>query len=101
MIKVITTEIFSRKHLQAPPVAPVTTTDAVVGMSIVDSTQSPVAPIPEQQGPSLAERAAAGDEQIQQQMVEAFCQESRMKPEWSKKCLIDQNWNYEVCLRFL
>uniref|UniRef100_F1KXD7 Nuclear RNA export factor 1 n=1 Tax=Ascaris suum TaxID=6253 RepID=F1KXD7_ASCSU len=43
-----------------------------------------------------AEMAAAGDEQVQQQMVEAFSRESKMKPEWSRKCLMDQNWNYEV-----
>ncbi|KAL4002523.1 TAP C-terminal domain family protein [Acanthocheilonema viteae] len=82
--------------LKIPPDTAVATTDAMGGMSIADSTQSLVASIPEQQGPTLAERAAAGDEQLQRQMVEAFCQESRMKPEWSKKCLIDQNWNYEA-----
>uniref|UniRef100_A0A1I7VDA2 TAP-C domain-containing protein n=1 Tax=Loa loa TaxID=7209 RepID=A0A1I7VDA2_LOALO len=63
-------------------------------MSIADSIQSPAASVPQQLTPT--ERAAAGDQQMQQQMVEAFCQESRMKPEWSKKCLIDQNWNYEA-----
>lgn len=67
------------------------------GMSIADSVQSPIVSVPQQQEPTPAERAAAGDEQMQKQMIEAFCQESRMKPEWSKKCLIDQNWNYEVC----
>ncbi|VDM98733.1 unnamed protein product [Thelazia callipaeda] len=47
--------------------------------------------------PTPAERAAAGDEGMQQQMIESFCHDSKMKPEWSRKCLIDQNWNYEVC----
>lgn len=70
-------------------------------MSIADNAQSSILSIPEQQVPTPAERAAAGDEQVQQQMIEAFCQESRMKPEWSKKCLIDQNWNYEACFTFL
>lgn len=66
-------------------------------MSIGDNVQSPAVLVSQQQEPTPEERAAAGDVQMQQQMVEAFCRESRMKPEWSKKCLIDQNWNYEVC----
>uniref|UniRef100_A0A915PWT3 Uncharacterized protein n=1 Tax=Setaria digitata TaxID=48799 RepID=A0A915PWT3_9BILA len=82
--------------LKVPPDAAVATTDAMSGMSIADGQQSPFVPVPQQHESTPAERAAAGDEEMQQQMVEAFCQESRMKPEWSKKCLIDQNWNYEA-----
>uniref|UniRef100_F1L549 Nuclear RNA export factor 1 n=1 Tax=Ascaris suum TaxID=6253 RepID=F1L549_ASCSU len=44
----------------------------------------------------LPSTSGVGDEQVQQQMVEAFSRESKMKPEWSRKCLMDQNWNYEV-----
>lgn len=43
-----------------------------------------------------AELAAAGDERLQQLMIESFSRESQMKPDWSRKCLMDQNWNYEV-----
>ncbi|MCP9259009.1 Nuclear RNA export factor 1 [Dirofilaria immitis] len=82
--------------LKVPADATVATTNAMGGMSIADGIQSPAALVIQQQGPTPAERAAAGDQQMQQQMVEAFCRESRMKPEWSKKCLIDQNWNYEA-----
>lgn len=66
-------------------------------MSIAESIPTPAPTVPQQLEMTPTERAAAGDKQMQQEMVEAFCRESRMKPEWSKKCLIDQNWNYEVC----
>ncbi|VDM22199.1 unnamed protein product [Wuchereria bancrofti] len=82
--------------LKLPPDAAVATTDAIGGMSIADNIQSSAASVPQPQELTPSERAAAGDRQMQQQMVDAFCQESRMKPEWSKKCLIDQNWNYEA-----
>ncbi|VDN82903.1 unnamed protein product [Brugia pahangi] len=82
--------------LKIPPDAAVATTDAIGGMSITDNIQSSAVSVPQQQEPTPSERAAAGDREMQQQMVDAFCQESRMKPEWSKKCLIDQNWNYEA-----
>lgn len=30
-----------------------------------------------------------------EQLVARFAQESRLKPEWAEKCLIDNDWNYE------
>ncbi|GMT09523.1 hypothetical protein PFISCL1PPCAC_820, partial [Pristionchus fissidentatus] len=50
---------------------------------------------------AAADPAAAGvenvpDEATKQQMVDAFCRDSGMLPEWSLKCLTDANWNYEA-----
>ncbi|KAH7707721.1 TAP domain-containing protein, partial [Aphelenchoides avenae] len=39
------------------------------------------------------------DPQIQAAMVEQFSQQSGMKPEWSRKCLVDQNWDFEAAGR--
>ena len=36
------------------------------------------------------------DPAIQQAMVEAFSQQSRMKLEWSRKCLEDSGWDFDV-----
>jgi hypothetical protein len=36
------------------------------------------------------------DPAIQQAMVEAFSQQSRMKPEWARKCLEDSQWDFDV-----
>uniref|UniRef100_A0A0N5AK00 Nuclear RNA export factor 1 n=1 Tax=Syphacia muris TaxID=451379 RepID=A0A0N5AK00_9BILA len=40
--------------------------------------------------------AASGDANMQQQMIDAFCKDSNMRPEWSRKCLEDQNWDYSA-----
>ena len=50
----------------------------------------------QQLNPTPQQLAAAGDVNMQQQMIEAFCRDSSMKPEWSRKCLEDQNWDYSV-----
>ncbi|KAI6187311.1 hypothetical protein M3Y98_00229000 [Aphelenchoides besseyi] len=36
------------------------------------------------------------DPQVQSQMIEAFSRQSNMKPEWSRQCLEELNWNYEA-----
>ncbi|KAH7716608.1 TAP domain-containing protein [Aphelenchoides avenae] len=39
------------------------------------------------------------DPQIQAAMVDQFSQQSGMKAEWSRKCLEDQNWDFEAAGR--
>ena len=34
-------------------------------------------------------------------MIEAFSQQSKMKPEWAQKCLEDINWDFEVSFNML
>ncbi|GMS79754.1 hypothetical protein PENTCL1PPCAC_1929, partial [Pristionchus entomophagus] len=50
--------------------------------------------------PAAAAASDAGelvpDEATRKAMVEAFCRDSGMLPEWSEKCLVDGEWNYEV-----
>uniref|UniRef100_A0A1I8A8L5 Nuclear RNA export factor 1 n=1 Tax=Steinernema glaseri TaxID=37863 RepID=A0A1I8A8L5_9BILA len=36
------------------------------------------------------------DPNIQEQMVAEFCRQSGLKPEWSRKCLEEFEWNYEA-----
>lgn len=36
------------------------------------------------------------DPEIQKAMVQQFSEVSGMKNEWSEKCLMDMNWDYEV-----
>lgn len=39
------------------------------------------------------------DASIQQAMVEAFSQQSRMKIDWARKCLEDSHWDFEAAGR--
>ncbi|VDN34102.1 unnamed protein product [Gongylonema pulchrum] len=60
---------------------------------LAEPSPAPQSSVPQ---PTPAQCALAGDLQMQEQMVAAFSQESKMKPEWSRKCLLDQDWDYEV-----
>ncbi|GMS77886.1 hypothetical protein PENTCL1PPCAC_61 [Pristionchus entomophagus] len=50
--------------------------------------------------PAAVAAAAAGttvpDEATRAAMVEAFCRESGMLPEWSTRCLVDSDWDFAV-----
>lgn len=76
--------------LQMPSEPSKSLTDGVAEMAVAGES------VEKQDDLKLYERAAAGDQDLQRQMVESFSRESGMKPEWSRKCLVDQNWNYAV-----
>ena len=63
-------------------------------MTIESTNASAPPPSPSQApAPSAYEKS---DPAIQQAMVEQFSQQSGMKSEWSRQCLEDQNWDFEV-----
>lgn len=47
-------------------------------------------------GTNVATGIALPDDETKKQMVLQFCQDSGMKPEWSEKCLVDSEWNYQA-----
>jgi hypothetical protein len=67
-------------------------TDAIGQMTIESANASAPPPSPSQ-APSAYNKS---DPAIQQAMVEQFSQQSGMKSEWSRQCLEDQNWDFEV-----
>ncbi|VDK63048.1 unnamed protein product [Gongylonema pulchrum] len=86
-------KIMMTNLLKAVPESTVATIDELGDTSVTNSSDS-VTPVLME--PTPAQRAAGGDTEMQQQMIETFCKQSGMKREWSAKCLIDQDWDYEV-----
>jgi predicted transcriptional regulator len=41
------------------------------------------------------------DPEIRRAMIEAFSQQSKMKPKWAQKYLEDINWDFEVSFNML
>ncbi len=86
-----------------PPVSlppPPPTPQPIVGIASTLQPQSiPTATV---SIPNTTQPAAAGaaydvnDPAIQRAMVEQFSQISGMKEEWSQKCLMDMNWDFEA-----
>ncbi|KAI6214271.1 hypothetical protein M3Y94_00248200 [Aphelenchoides besseyi] len=67
---------------------------------IPEQPQSMAQPIIPQQTLPTSDQQSLGydrnDPQVQSQMIEAFSRQSNMKPEWSRQCLEELNWNYEA-----
>ncbi|VDN54884.1 unnamed protein product [Dracunculus medinensis] len=60
--------------------------------SRMEANISPTPTLPEL---TPKELALAGYESMQKLLIELFSQQSQMKPEWSRKCLMDLNWDCE------
>ncbi|KAK0410784.1 hypothetical protein QR680_005320 [Steinernema hermaphroditum] len=89
------------------PAQPATTSETMTAMAQmnVNTTVQPVTQPqlmqPQAVQPQLAQTPSTSaydttDPNIRKQMVDQFCIQSGMKPEWATKCLEDQNWNYEA-----
>lgn len=69
-------------------------------MAVMGGAAQPPAPATtaQQLPPSTTQPTAydRNDPAIQAAMVEQFAKQSGMKPEWARKCLEDQAWDYEV-----
>uniref|UniRef100_A0A914C6D8 TAP-C domain-containing protein n=1 Tax=Acrobeloides nanus TaxID=290746 RepID=A0A914C6D8_9BILA len=70
-------------------------TDAISQMTI-ESANASAPPSSPSQAPSAYEKSNPA---IQQVMIEQFSQQSGMKSEWSRQCLEDQNWDFEMAGR--
>lgn len=74
---------------------PTTSLDAQMA-AMGSASIAPVASSSSNPPPTPQPQYDRNDPQIQQAMVDQFSQQSGMKAEWSRKCLEDQNWDFEV-----
>jgi nuclear RNA export factor len=70
-------------------------TDTIGQMTIESANASAPPPSPSQASSAYDK----SDPAIQRAMIEQFSQQSGMKLEWSRQCLEDQNWDFEMAGR--
>ena len=66
---------------------------------LINGLAPPPTPQPSQSQVVVPQMQNLVDLEKQNQMVQKFSQFSGMKPDWSKKCLDDCHWDFEVLLK--
>ncbi|TKR60560.1 hypothetical protein L596_027789 [Steinernema carpocapsae] len=83
--------------IESPVVVPATATNTAQAMAQMTVNGAiPTQPQLAATVPVLAPAYDVSDPVIQNQMVEQFSAQSGMKLEWARKCLEDQQWNYDA-----